>query len=778
MKKLFIIILLFSGIIAFRSCVHQERMAQGTNQALTTAVLIRTPVTNNGFENTTATAEDTENWTGGLKANGWTVVPPFSTEHAWSAEIVTNEESVHGIRSNALKLTNSINNRSDTSGNYAVQVYTTVEGISAGIYKVEARIKGDWDENQAGTAQFKVECLDDNGAVISIDYPGQPGVTSDQFKLGELKTTGKNTWDNYQTVRSPRSDHVKFQSFAVPAGTTSLRLYCWFLAVGSVWFDNITITEADNNEKAFFNANKVFIYTDDTKGGVAEVTISPSYVSNNGGIDNFKVDFVLYDGEYYNDAGNRIDTVTGAYNVARIDTVKASIIKEIKGMSFTGGTMPSARFEYNKEMLPLEKHKYTLVATVWQGNTHLDLFKQNLYVYPRPEIMKADADGNFSHFEIDGNVFNPIILYQSADHPDRAKEAGANVVQQYHLRFWDPDRPDLFFNTKTGLKDYGLMAMVDLPRGDINELTHRIINAWKDDPAVFAFVIADEPIHDRTSGRDTLEPIKLYLEERYRFVRDIDDTHLVYIVDTQQFAENIKYCDMLDFDNYPTDPSTTYITSQVAQAVNAANNLKPVFYLTGTYYWSFETWRGQNGPPTANVIRNTIYRALEAGAKGVGYWTFQDAWQIGSGHIDNNPSTVTKNLSDTELWTPISIISSEANLLFDIFVNDKATVLQQRSAGNETTSLFIRQWISQTDGKMYLLAHNRSMRNRRANINLKNASGNPIRSYTAKPLGLTTLSKPDAISGINNISLILGPEEIALFEIEYGGSFSWQGAVY
>jgi hypothetical protein len=765
MKKLLIVTLLFGGIYAFTSCVLQERMSQRANRSLTAAVLAGIPVPNSGFENTTVIAEGTENWTGGLKADGWTVVPPLSTAHTWSAEIVTNEESVRGVRGNALKLTNSLYNRNDTYSTYAVQVYTTVDGIRAGTYMVEARIKGNWDENQAGAAQFKVECLDRNGVVIFSDYPGQPGVTSDQFKSGELKTTDKNIWDNYQAVRSPRTDHVQYQYFDAPVGTTSFRLYCWFLAVGSVWFDNITIAEADNGEKSFFYSNKVFLYTDDTKGGAADVTLNPLYATISGGIGNFKVDFVLYDGEYYDEAGNRIDTVTGAYNVARIDTEKATVIKEIKGMSFTGGRAPSARFEFNKEMLPLEKHKYTLIATVWQGNMQIDLFRQNLYVYPRPSIMKTDEDGNFSHFEMDGEVFNPIILYHSANFPNHAKEAGANVVQQYDIRFWDPDMPDFFNFAKMGLKDNGLKAMVF--SYDINEQTRRILNTWKDDPYVFAFVIADEPIHNRTSGRDTLEPIKLLLEERYRFVRDIDDIHPVYIVDTQQFAENIKYCDVLDIDIYPTEPPTIDITYLVTQAVNAADQLKPIFYLTGTYYWSFETWwRGKNGPPTANVIRNTIYRALEAGAKGVGYWSFQDAWQIGPDHTNYNPSTVAKNLSDTELWGPVSIISGEVKLLYDLFVNGKATVLYESGVGNETTSLFIRQWVSQTDGKMYLLAHNRSMRNRPVNINLKNAGGNPIGAYTAKPIGLTALSKPDAITGTNNINLTLGPEEIALFEIE------------
>jgi hypothetical protein len=784
MKKLIIITLLFSGIFVFTTCVLQERIARRTNRDIT--VFTRISVPNGRFESTTVIAEGAENWAGGLKANGWTVVHPLSTEHTWSVEIVTREESVRDVRGNALKLTNSLNNREDASGDFAVQVYTTVEGIKAGIYQVEARIKGDWDENQAGAAQFKVECLDRNDAVILTDYPGQPGVTSDQFKSGELKTTGKNIWEDYQAVRSPRSDHVQYQYFTAPIGTTSIRLYCWFLAVGSVWFDNIAIAEADIGGEAFFNSDRVFLYPDE-KGGNVEITLLQTQLDRYN--YNFSVDFVLYDGEYYDETGNRIDTVTGAYNRAVV-APGTGIIDEKTGVSFVGGQYPIARYAYDISLLANQKHKYTLVATVWRnsgGNkTQIDLFKQNLYVYPRPKNIVYNADGKFSHFEMDGKLFNPIIgfgtnqEYGGGSIPDgglfaAAKEAGINVVQTYDPHIWEPDIN--LFNAREEISKHGLKALVCLTKNHnpTKEQRERIIKDLANNPDVFAWQIEDEPmVMVGNNSRQVMENMKLLLEEKYREVRDIDD-RAVYIVDGVWYNtihETIKYCDILDIEQYPSVSPTTVVTNSITIATTAAavaGRIKPVLYLTGSYYYQWE--RGRR-IPTVNATRNNIYRGLEAGAKGVGYFCLHASFIYGTSAIQVDKILA---LWDTDLGMPIRIINYvEVPLLYDLFVNGKAVVLQQSGMGNEATSLFIRQWISQTNGKMYLLAHNRSMNNRRVNINLKNADGNPIGAYTAKSIGLTEFSKPDAISGNNNINLTLGPEEIALFEIEYGGDFPEQ----
>ena len=540
----------------------------------------------------------------------------------------------------------------------------------------------------------------------------------------------------------------------------------------------ITITEADAGENVFINSDRVFLYPDE-KGGNVELTLLQSYADRYGGYNYFNVDFVLYNGEYYDGAGNRIDTVTGAYNIAVI-APDTGIIDEKTDVSFVGGSPPIARYAYDISLLAEQKHKYTLVATVWNNSdgfkTQVDLFKQNLYVYPRPKNIVCDVDGNFSHFEMDGEVFNPIIGFGTTNIngggsvPDgglfaTAKAAGINVVQTYDVRVWDPDIN--LYNAREEINKHGLKALVCLSQEHVRtkEQRERIIKNLANNPDIFAWQIEDEPMIQVgiNPPRQAMENMKLLLEEKYRDVRDIDD-RAVYIVDGVWYntiKETIKYCDVLDIEEYPRS-ITTGVTNSIKAATAAAGGVKPVLYLTGTFWFEWEREDRSGNFPTANIIRNSIYRGLEAGANGVGYFQLHDCF---IDKIDNN--LIILALWDTDLWIPVLTINHvEAPLLFDLFINGNAAVLQQSGAGNEETSLFIRQWVSQTDGKMYLLAHNRSMNRRRANINIKNADGNPIGTFMAKPIGLTALSKPDAITGTNNINLALGPEEIALFEIE------------
>ena len=85
----------------------------------------------------------------------------------------------------------------------------------------------------------------------------------------------------------------------------------------------------------------------------------------------------------------------------------------------------------------------------------------------------------------------------------------------------------------------------------------------------------------------------------------------------------------------------------------------------------------------------------------------------------------------------------------------------------KSSSKVIRQGVSHTDGKTYLLAHNRAWSTVEAGlIPLVNTKGSPIGAFNAKPVGNTAFAKPDAVKGTGSLSLSLGPEEIALYELE------------
>jgi len=750
-------------------------------------------VPNFDFEQTeNAVAGD--NWTGGLKATGWTVVPPKSAGHTWSAEIAANEESVPGVSSKTLKLTNSVAYPAnhDANADYAVRVYTDITGgfIIGTKYEINARIKGDWAgdgsrDPEFGRTQFQVQCFDADGAVLTMDnnWAGAPGLSDGQF-AGSINndkiTTERGSWGDYLTVRRPGNEHEI--PFTVPTNTATIRVYCWFLGDGTVYLDNIQINESvtPGAQNAVFDASHVFFYADGKDGtGVAAVTPDTGFVNAKGGWSNFSVDFDLYDGEtdepYFED---RTPTVSGGWT-SKGEYSDPVVVYPEKKLALHSATVSlsnavrTANFEYQRSWLTKPKHKYTLVATVWNnsgGNRErVAIFKQNLYVYPRPSIIKTDSDGSFSHFEMDGKVFNPVhTWWAEVGGLQFAKEANINltVVEYFNVL----DRPKL---DEYGMKILANAYDVRIPRGDaqaigIKELDYlkNIVNEWKDDPALFGYVFRDEPLSASFLANEPLEPVIIRMEEGYRTVRELDDVHPVYQCDGSFFEDYFKYCDVFDVDSYPeTEAKTVGITrDRIAPAVTAFKGLKPILYLTGPYWFESEkfTWR-EGGPPTPNVIRNTIYRAFEAGVQGVGYWHFGSnahRYLDGRGYP----------LSQTDLWQPIVITNNvEAPLLFDLLVNGKADVIYQRGQGSEPETVFIRQWISQTDGGMYLLAHNRAIAGAAASISidLKKSDGSAIGSYSAVPVGYTNITKPGRISGTNNISFSLNTSEIALYKIEY-----------
>jgi hypothetical protein len=109
------------------------------------------------------------------------------------------------------------------------------------------------------------------------------------------------------------------------------------------------------------------------------------------------------------------------------------------------------------------------------------------------------------------------------------------------------------------------------------------------------------------------------------------------------------------------------------------------------------------------------------------------------------------------MFEPVCTLGSvEIPLLFDLLVNGNADVLYQSGAGNHPTETYVRVWTSWTDGKTYLLVHNRSMQT-------LSSLSIPASAGTWEPIGLTS---PGAVTSTAPSFTMsnLGPEEIRLYE--------------
>jgi len=578
-------------------------------------------------------------------------------------------------------------------------------------YEISARVKTDWTKG-AGKAWFLIEYYYPNGSWHSTMDNSANGIAYDtQGQWVELKTEFRVPIDaGSQVIIAPRFS------------TDSL---------GTVWFDDVQIKVSRGPEPYRFDTDKVFPYPDED-GVDANVYLEPYYTSKPEA--NAKVDFVLYDSE--------TETIVASQlNTSFIDLAAHYFI-------------PIAN-------LSQMKHKYTLVATVKDGDGHqLDEFRQNLYKYPRPKIMDSDGDINFGSFPGEKDEKFNINIFYGVDSPTRfqmAKEAGASVVFSYFYM-------ENLMDTWTKLDDTGLKIMYNLrvpPRSaghpDQIDATKATVAAHKDDPRVFAWMVDDEPLGAISPiDRAAMEQKKQELEAAYVAIRNIDDNHPVYLVDfgANQY-ETRKYSDVFSFDAYVTGSDTTWIESTIALNL-AKSDSRPVYNLVQTYFWEF--LGGEY--PTVESIRNSVYRTFEAGGRGVGYF------QIDRSFLANDYSVIA-NLYDTYLWRPFSVINRvEVPLLFDLYVSGKAQILGEYRAipageQGQTNELMWKNWVA-ADGELYVLAYNKGRNTHSVTIPLKDSDGNAIGDYMAVPVGVT---EGGIKEGSGSLTLSLEREGIALYKI-------------
>jgi len=627
----------------------------------------------------------------------------------------------------------------DTTTAYNGKNSLKIEGLSSGnrrldyvsidynlfstnvIYEISAWVKTDFSQ-EPGSAWIGLE----------YHYPNPPGGWHSDFDVYgsqsaiDISTPGQ--WVQFT------------RRFQVPEGTGDYILLILCLQndiKGTVWFDDIKITVVDGPEAYTMNTDKVFPYSDEA-GVNAYVDLNQFYT--NGPEAQATVDFKLY------------------------DSINNTVVLESNNNTFLNNR---THIFIPINELAILKRKYTLVSTV-KDNTGAQVkeMKQNLYKFNRPLLMDIDGDINYGKVFSDkkDEKFNINIFYQILQGTgnqallQKMADAGATVIFSYDYL---ERRNDIWDSLEvTDLKIlYNLRHAHIGGAGhpDMIERTKTIVEEHKENPAIFAWFVDDEPLGGRTAGSTMMEQAKQWLEDAYVAIRNIDDIHPVYIVDFNHQNEARKYCDIFSYDMYPRSDDTTAISNRIIRDL-VENNSRPVYNLAATFNFLFES----GGNPSVGSIRNSVYRLYGAGGRGNGYF------QIDKAFLDQNFNLIA-HLYDTDLWAPFVIINTEeVPLLFDLYISGKSKLLGESDtipAGENgfVNGLMWRNWIS-SNGEVYVLAHNKGRNTHRVTIPVKIGESVTPARYTAVPVGLT---KGDNISSRGDLVFSLGREEIALYRIIY-----------
>ncbi len=482
----------------------------------------------------------------------------------------------------------------------------------------------------------------DGGAALKIEWQVESG-TDSYGHVGEI----------YKSVPASSGWKTVEDTVTAPEFATSAVIMVRKVSASNVdvYWDDISLTgsfgETLQEENPFtdggtagLNTDQIFYYTEET---TAKATTAS-------GLGGDTVRYTLSDGK------NEVRKGTAAYGTAY-------------SFSLTG--------------LSPEK-MYTLRAEVLKNGSTVAEGTRQIYRVNRPKALSADgtyrkalADGTV------GEVVNPILMYDvSSDQYTKMAEAGVNVVQGY------VNSTNIAAAKAAGVQILGVLYNGMLPAGHPNNaaITRYTVRNYKDEEAVFGWIIMDEPYYnlvDRGLGDAMVKYdeglVDTWLANSYRIIHEEDPNHPVFVMQDggDRYKKAANFTDILGIDAYLFDDVDNYdmLYKTTQKAIRAAEDKKPVYAVMQTYRYT-NAKQGVDYQPTAAHVRHMVYQARLAGAKGFGYYKY--------GQADGS-----LNLSQTATWEGLKTVAAEKDFLFSLPKGKEAGGVVTASVGGKTVQLAI-----------------------------------------------------------------------------------------
>ncbi len=545
---------------------------------------------------------------------------------------------------------------------------------------------------------------------VCVDCPEKPRA---ELKVEQFTESGAYIPEGAFTSRMHENTNAQFTyrtlDFVVHPDTYTTRIYLRIDALGTAWYDDVTLKLSGGPDPYDFYCDHVFHYPDE-KGGRASVKLNVFYAKDGKEATEVDCDFEICDGE--------------------------KVTASTKGVKIVDGV---ATFDYPLSALPELHKQYVMRCRIKRGGEVVNEWERNLYVYERPTML--DEKGNIT---IDGKPFYPVTAYHTGiDSLKYLPEAGINTatIGFVHAIVDREEQREAFLAELDRLGMKGLFGLyLDMhPAGSAynEERTKWIVNKYKDDKRILAWMIMDEPFGSKITDERRIE-----IENSYRIIRDIDSYHPVYVLDYSNHEETIKYGDIYVADVYCHLKSATAV-SEVIGKLNTPDARIHAWELAATYKQS------RLFPPT-RTIRSSLYRAFAAGSRGIGYYSIDDA-------IGHDQGDVKTPLYKLDVWKDLCTLGTELNTLHELHYAPKSTKTSESKDGAKCVEKLIQTY--EMDGSLYILAHNRSEKD---GEKMTIATG--VKSIgKIESLGLTA-AVPTVTDG--NFTIKLDSEEAALYKIE------------
>ena len=406
--------------------------------------------------------------------------------------------------------------------------------------------------------------------------------------------------------------------FTMPENITSIYIYVRLHGPGTVYYDDVVLGRSSNNDPLDFHTEHTFYYTED---------------------DNIDA---------------TADIKTNIFSIENDSTVTFSIEDE-NGTVVTSKTVAAAEnnhVTFPTSVLTVEKAQYILKAEYKNAaGTVLSSHSKRIYRFDRPTAINDKK--NYVD-PVTGKEMYPFFMYGAEYTTTDALAASGFTVIRTNIKI--NDDADILSKLddahSKGMKV--LFALYGTVAGHPKQIerTRYLVSTYKDHPAIAAWMLMDEPsLHVWEGGILTYDEMLYYLEEGYRAVREIDDVHPVYNIETVGKSDNSyertgQLCDIFAIDPYPGGTESSiggYLVRATQRARNAVYDERPVWVLGLASDWS-----GNYAHPfvTPTMLRFQVYDALWAGAKGAGHYLaptedkdtraeYPDIWETENSRIYN-----------------------------------------------------------------------------------------------------------------------------------------------
>ena len=492
--------------------------------------------------------------------------------------------------------------------------------------------------------------------------------------------------------------------FTPPEGTKSVMIYFRHrLTPGQVFMDDVSLYMVKAPNALNMKTDEVFYYTEYPTG---TLSAEPYFMEDPA---NTKAEFSFV-------------------NLDGTETHTETVL----------GLTENIEYNFRTEWMTERGKRYHIRAKVYDKNgTLLQSEDFPVYRFDRPTYLGADGI-----FRKNGKEYTFTFASGARmDLLERNPEKGGLTVLQFYA-----DDSGLSISEKMDRAyEQGILVLITLYSGrtcaghaDRIDNTIRTVTDLKDHPALFGWIVQDEPYQKGTPEEEMILA--------YETIRNIDPNHPVYIDDSPlgSYEWLFRYADFVDIDYYggSSEDAASFMMDLMATVHEASKGRKPFSLMQQTF--------PMNGYlPSADELRHMSYQAFFSGAAGYSFHP------LGLDTTDGN----TTDFMDRPEWKDIveKWAPWERDFMYGCFVTGEYKFVNYQKTDKTV-------WATYTDGtNLYAIVLNR-LKKDGTSVEIPLTDGAAILkvgNYTAT----TMTGENKKATGNGTLSVSLAPWEAVVWKV-------------